>query len=98
MRPCTRDSHSYRCPTGVYRDAYITDSLRETGERELADRWIMELTEGIEATAVRADFSKLAMSDDGPTALEIRNLMAAARASLETGAVIASHTIGGKVA
>ena len=58
----------------------------------------MELTEGIEATAVRADFSKLAMSDDGPTALEIRNLMAAARASLETGAVIASHTIGGKVA
>ena len=38
------------------------------------------------------------MSDDGPTTLEIRNLKAAVRASRNTGAVIASHTIGGKVA
>lgn len=38
------------------------------------------------------------MSDDGPTAVEIRNLKAAAKASQVTGAVIASHTIGGKVA
>jgi phosphotriesterase-related protein len=54
--------------------------------------------EGIEGTAIRAGFIKLAMSDDGPTALEIRNLKAAAKASQITGAVIASHTIGGKVA
>ena len=38
------------------------------------------------------------MSDDGPTALEIRNLRAAATASQNTGALIASHTIGGKIA
>jgi phosphotriesterase-related protein len=38
------------------------------------------------------------MSDDGPSTLEIRNLKAAARASQNTGAVIASHTIAGKVA
>ena len=85
-------------PTGVYRDAFIPPSLRETREDDLAKLWIEELTEGIEATSVRAGFIKLAMSDDGPTALEIRNLRAAAQASQITGAVIASHTIGGRVA
>jgi len=85
-------------PTGVYRDAYIPASLRETSEHALTDLWIHELTKGIEQTTLCAGFIKLAMSDDGPTALEIRNLKAAVRASLETGAVIASHTIGGKVA
>lgn len=85
-------------PTGVYRDAYIPNAYRETGEHELAELWIKELTEGIERTSVRAGFIKLAMSDDGPTPWEIRNLKAAARASQETGAVIASHTIGGQVA
>jgi phosphotriesterase-related protein len=85
-------------PTGVYRDAYIPESLRNISERELADLWTKELTEGIEGTSIRAGFIKLAMSDDGPTALEIRNLKAAVMASQNTGAVIGSHTIGGKVA
>jgi len=85
-------------PTGVYRDAYIPDSLREISETNLAELWTQELTEGIEGTSIRAGFIKLAMSDDGPTMLEIRNLKAAVRASQKTGAVIASHTIGGKVA
>lgn len=85
-------------PTGVYRDAYIPESLRELNEQDLADLWTAELSEGIAGTSIRAGFIKLAMSDDGPTALEIRNLKAAVRASQNTGAVIASHTIGGKVA
>jgi phosphotriesterase-related protein len=85
-------------PTGVYRDAYIPSSLREWSEAELAELWTRELTEGIEDTSIRAGFIKLAMSDDGPSALEIRNLNAAAKASLNTGAVIAVHTIGGKIA
>jgi phosphotriesterase-related protein len=85
-------------PTGVYRDAYIPDSLRESSVEELAALWTKELTEGIEGTAIRAGFIKLAMSDDGPTPLEVRNLKAAAKASLSTGAVIGSHTIGGRVA
>jgi phosphotriesterase-related protein len=85
-------------PTGVYREAFIPASLRETSERDLADLWTKELTEGIEGTSIRAGFIKLAMSDDGPTALEIRNLKAAARASQNTGAVIAVHTIGGRIA
>lgn len=85
-------------PTGVYRDAYIPDSLRQMSESDLADLWTKELTQGIEGTSSRAGFIKLAMSDDGPTPLEIRNLNAAAQASQNTGAVIAIHTIGGKIA
>lgn len=85
-------------PTGVYRDAYIPESLRDVSEEYLADLWTKELTEGVEDTSIRAGFIKLAMSDDGPTPLEIRNLRAAAKASQRTGAVIGSHTIGGKVA
>jgi len=85
-------------PTGVYRDAFIPSSLREVSEAALSDLWSQELTKGIEGTSIRAGFIKLAMSDDGPTMAEIRNLKAAAQASQMTGAVIASHTIGGKVA
>ena len=85
-------------PTGVYRDAYIPEALREISEQDLAELWTKELTEGIDGTSIRAGFIKLAMSDDGPTTLEIRNLKAAVEASQNTGAVIASHTIGGKVA
>jgi len=85
-------------PTGVYREAFTPPSLVEISEAKLADLWVMELTEGIEGTSIRAGFIKLAMSDDGPSRLEVRNLRAAAKASQLTGAVIASHTIGGNVA
>ena len=84
-------------PTGVYRDGYIPAALCDLSESALADLWTRELTEGIEGTAIRAGFIKLAMSDDGPTPLEIRNLKAAARASQTTGAVIAIHTIGRRI-
>jgi phosphotriesterase-related protein len=85
-------------PTGVYRDAHIPQDLRNKDENELADLWTRELAEGIDGSGVRAGFIKLAMSDDGPTWLEVRNLRAAARASKNTGAAIASHTIGGRIA
>jgi phosphotriesterase-related protein len=85
-------------PTGVYRDAFTPEDMRHAGVDELTELWTRELTEGIEGTSMRAGFIKLAMSDDGPTPLEIRNLKAAVRASQQTGAVIASHTIGGRVA
>ncbi|MFT3894735.1 MAG: esterase [Anaerolineales bacterium] len=85
-------------PTGVYRDAYIPEMLRDVSEEYLADLWTKELTEGIDSTSIRAGFIKLAMSDDGPTPVEVRNLRAAAKASQRTGAVIGSHTVGGKIA
>lgn len=85
-------------PTGVYREAYVPAELRDVSVEALADLWAKELTEGIEGTGIRAGFIKIAMSDDRPTPLEERNLKAAALASRRTGAVIASHTIGGRAA
>ncbi|HSG16184.1 MAG TPA: esterase [Anaerolineae bacterium] len=85
-------------PTGMYREGFIPEALIRLDVEELAGLWVRDLTEGIEGTRVRAGFIKIAMSDDGPTALERRNLKAAAMASQETGAVIASHTASGAVA
>jgi phosphotriesterase-related protein len=85
-------------PTGVYRDEFVPTALRSLTVDELAGEWIRDLTEGMEGTDIRAGFIKIALSDDGPTALEIRNLKAAVRASQATGAVIGSHTVGGVAA
>jgi phosphotriesterase-related protein len=85
-------------PTGVYRQAYIPNDLLEIDEISLSDLWVRDLRVGMDGTPVMAGFIKIAMSDDGPTPLEVRNLRAAARASRQTGAVVASHTIGGDLA
>jgi phosphotriesterase-related protein len=82
-------------PTGVYRDAFIPPAWRESSAEPLAEMWVRDLTEGIEGGSVRAGFIKMAVSDAGITPLEVRNLKAAALASRATGAVVASHTIGG---
>lgn len=84
-------------PTGIYREAFTPLAMRNLGVEALASLWVQELTEGIEGTPVRAGFIKLAMSDNGPTEIEIHNLKAAARASQSTGAVIASHTTNGSI-
>jgi phosphotriesterase-related protein len=85
-------------PTGIYREGLIPSDLLELSIEGLAEHWIQELTDGMEGTDSRAGFIKIAMSDNGPTPLEIRSLKAAALASRQTGAVVASHTIGGAVA
>jgi phosphotriesterase-related protein len=85
-------------PTGVYREAFTPPPLRELSVEALAEEWIRDLTEGIEGTGVRVGFIKISVSDDGPTPLEVRNLRAAALASQQTGAAVASHTASGAVA
>jgi phosphotriesterase-related protein len=85
-------------PTGRYREGLIPPELVELSATQLAELWIKELTEGMEGTNSRAGFIKIAMSDNGPSPLEITSLKAAALASKHTGAVVASHTIGGAVA
>ncbi len=85
-------------PTGIYKEGLIPEALIDLKEEALAEIWIRELTEGMEGTDSRAGFIKVAMSDDGPRAIEARNLRAAALASRQTGAVVASHTIGGAAA
>jgi len=82
-------------PTGVYRQAFTPSPLLEMSAQSLAELWVHELTQGIEGSDVRAGFIKVAVSDDGPSPLEVRNLKAAALASRETGAAVVSHTVGG---
>lgn len=81
-------------PTGVYKEGFIPADLLDLSAEALAERWVRELTEGMDDTDVRAGFIKVALNDHGPTPIEVRNLQAAALASQQTGAVVASHTIG----
>ena len=85
-------------PTGVYKESYTPAIYKSSSIEEMAELWVLELTEGIGMTGKKAGFIKIALSDDGPTALETRNIRAAVRASQATGAAIASHTIGGNAA
>lgn len=82
-------------PTGVYKEGFIPPELLDISAEALADLFIRDLLEGMDGAPARAGFIKVALSDDGPTPREARNLRAAALASRRTGAVIASHTIGG---
>ena len=85
-------------PTGIYKEAFIPpDKFGHTAE-QLAAEWVDEITTGIDGSESRAGFIKVAVSDDGPTPLEVRNLQAAVLASRSTGATVGCHTIGGAAA
>jgi phosphotriesterase-related protein len=85
-------------PTGNYREPWIPAWVASATEDAL-ERWMVsELTNGIENSGVVAGWIKLSAGDDGITPLEARILRAAARASVQTDAVIGSHTIRGRVA
>jgi phosphotriesterase-related protein len=84
-------------PTGNYREPWIPAWVADASEVELEQWMASELTQGIEDSGVVAGWIKLSAGDDGITALEARILRAAARVSIQTGAVIGSHTIRGRV-
>ena len=83
--------------TGIYREPWVPAWAQKATEDELAEWMQSELTRGIAQTGVLAGFIKLSAGDDGLTPAEIKILRAAARASRATQAVIASHTIRGRV-
>jgi phosphotriesterase-related protein len=85
-------------PTGVYKDGFIPPDLLDLSAEALAELWVRDLTEGMDGTDSKAGFIKIGLVDDGPTEREIRNIRAAALASRQAGAVVASHTIGGAAA
>jgi len=70
-------------PTGVYREAYVPPDLWDKSVEELAGMWVKDIKEGIDGSSIKA---------------EAKNLKAAVLTSQQTGAVIASHTIGGNLA
>jgi phosphotriesterase-related protein len=84
-------------PTGIYREPWVPRWAHEASVGELRDWMVTELTDQIEESGVQAGWIKLSAGDDGLTPVEAKILRAAARAGAETGAVIGSHTIRGRV-
>lgn len=84
-------------PTGIYREPWIPQWALDAAEEELADWMLSELTGEIEESGVRAAWIKLSAGDDGITPAEAKLLRAAAQAGRQTGAVIGSHTVRGRV-
>jgi phosphotriesterase-related protein len=80
-------------PVGLYKHSFPRDKLA-LSDAQLTNWMVGEIREGIGGTAVRAGFIKMAVSDEGVTDVEARNLRAAARAAAETGVIVASHTSG----
>jgi phosphotriesterase-related protein len=84
-------------PTGVYREPWIPPWAHEASSDELYEWMLRELTTSIDDSGVQAAWIKLSAGDEGITDCESKILRAAARAGKETGAVIGSHTIKGRV-
>jgi phosphotriesterase-related protein len=84
-------------PTGIYREPWVPQWARDADEKAITAWMVQELTQGIEETGVPAAWIKVSASDDGLTESERKILRAAARAGVETGAIIGSHTIRGSV-
>lgn len=84
-------------PTGIYREPWIPAWALEASEEELRDWMLRELTDQIDDSGVQAAWIKLSAGDDGLTPAETKLLRAAAQAGRQTGAVIGSHTIRGRV-
>ncbi|HQY91278.1 esterase [Caldilinea sp.] len=83
--------------TGIYREPWVPEWAHAAAEAELTAWMLGELIDGIDGSDVRAAWIKLSAGDDGMTPIETKILRAAARASKETGAIIGSHTIRGRV-
>ena len=85
-------------PTGIYKEEFTPVMYKHKTIAELVEQWTGEINDGVGFTDHKAGFIKIALSDDGPTPMEERNIRAAAQTSLATGAAVASHTIGGESA
>ena len=87
--------------TGFYgagRNKYLPALAMEETEDQLAARWILEATKGIENTGIRPGFIKIGV-DAGPlSTIHEKLVRAAARTHRETGLTIASHTGDGTAA
>lgn len=84
--------------TGHHKDLHARPMLGETTIDEIAARNIADVREGIDGSDVRAGVIKAGTSLNTITPVEERVLRAAARAHLETGAPISTHTDKGTMA
>ncbi len=77
---------------GAANDRYVPRHAYEESADQLADRWVREWQDGIEATGIRPGFIKTGV-DAGPlSGIDRKLIQAAARTHARTGLPIASHT------
>ena len=84
--------------TGVYKEPFLPDWVRDCSEGELASSMVMDIVQGIDDTGVRAHvIGEVGSSAEVITALEKKALRAAAWACRQTGHPIYTHTTLGKL-
>ncbi len=81
--------------TGWHKDKFSRRWVETRNINDLADEMVREVEEGIDETGVRAGVIKAASSLNQITPTEEKVFRAAARAHLETGAAITTHTEAG---
>jgi phosphotriesterase-related protein len=79
------------CPTGIYK-SLIPPAFHEMTIPQIADVFVMELTKGIDGSAIRAGFIKIASTEKGATETDTKIHRAAAIAAKATGATISLHS------
>lgn len=79
------------CATGIYK-GHVPPELSDATPGELAERFISELTTGVDGTDSRAGIIKLATTETGPMPREMEVHRAGARAAAATGSAIVLHS------
>lgn len=83
------------CVTGHHKEAFSAAWVQDRTVDELADRFIRDVTQGVDGTHIRAGAIKAASSLNAITANEEKVFRAAARAQRATGAPITTHAEAG---
>lgn len=85
------------CATGHIMEGYWRTVLDipSHSNSQLADEMINDIVNGVDGTSIRAGIIKVGTSKDKVTPDEERMIRAAARAQVETGAPISTHTSAG---
>ena len=83
------------CVTGHHKEAFSAAWVQERTVDELAERFIRDVTQGVDGTNIQAGAIKAASSLNAITANEEKVFRAAARAQRATGAPITTHTEAG---
>jgi phosphotriesterase-related protein len=78
------------CATGIYK-SFFPPRFAQHDVADMADHLYRELTQGIDGTAIRAGWIKIASTTEGPTPAETLVHRAAARAAQRAGATISAH-------
>lgn len=81
--------------TGLYKEPYLPKYAFEKTADELAEIWIDEFKNGIEGTAIKPGFIKIAVNPGNLIPIQQKIVLAAAKTCLATGMTIASHTVSG---